>query len=256
MNAHLTSAALYTRVKVRLARGRLRRLKGRIRPAGVGHSPLPLAVTPVAGRSLLLRPPQLSDADRYAAVLLAHADDLADQHPQPAGSTDPWSADEALLSWTDRLLTERAQARRGERFVELLLLSGQLVGEVSARIDHGTSSADLTLWVDAPAADGVSSRLVAERGMALFLLHIGQAAHPPRRYFSEVPERVEPATGDEPATGGELDRGALLESLGFHREGRLLDSRLYRGRPAAHDIWVAHDTDVFRRNLQAILDQA
>ncbi|SDI99725.1 hypothetical protein SAMN05444157_1195 [Frankineae bacterium MT45] len=253
MNPQLSTAGRYARVRLRRARGRLRRLKRQILPSNTGHSQL--SPTSVGGSTLLLRPPLLGDVDRFAARLLAHTDELAEQHPQPAGRPDRWSQEEALLTWTDRMLAERAEARRGERVVELLLLTagealGELVGEVSARIDGGTSSADLTLWVDSRGVGGASSQVVAERGMALFLLHIAASDRPPSRYFGEVPVLA------EPAAAGELDRGALLAVLGFHCEGRLIDSRLHRGRPASHDVWVAHDSAEFRRNLQANLDRS
>ncbi|BAH54040.1 GNAT family N-acetyltransferase [Rhodococcus opacus] len=172
----------------------------------------------VAGHSLALRPPRLSDASSWREIRLRDKQMIESFW---VTSELNWTERHTDVSWVRECLQMRRAARAGHALPLVIEIDGQFAGQCNLeRIDMYSRTAEAGIWLDSHA----SGKGNATAAGALLLDHA----------FGELAlQRVTaPIRIDNVATA----RGA--ERLGFRHEGTMSGFLDVGGRIEDHELWA------------------
>ncbi|MFI9508319.1 GNAT family N-acetyltransferase [Nocardia sp. NPDC052566] len=178
----------------------------------------------LAGRSVLLRPPELADFAAWRQIRLR---DRAYIEPYWYSSPLDWAARHTGKLWVRECSMIRADARAGRRLSLAIEVDGAFAGQIElGSLDKPVGSAEMGIWVDARVArHGIGALAVA------MLLDYGFGSAGLRRITAPIsPENIG------------ATRGA--EVVGFRHEAlmaRYFDSG---GARRDHDLWAVIRADV------------
>lgn len=221
-------AQVLVRLGVRMVRSAIRT---RLAPATDWQ--LPLGPVRVAGSELLLRPPALGDADQWVVLRLRNQRRLQSWFPVARS----WADGNTPLHWAEICHHSRAAARRGAARPRVVLIDGRMRGQWGVdAVDLGTSSGELSFWLDSGTGGHELSRAVC----AMVCLDAFTCAAPLERLVAPVPVDNRAAS-------------ATLQGAGFTAEGTLRQYRVAESVRADHWMWVLHRSPETIAALRALV---
>lgn len=224
----LPVAQALLRLGVRMVRSAVRT---RLAPATDWQ--LPLGPLRVAGFDALLRAPVLDDADQWVSLRLRNQRRLERWFPV----VGEWADAHTPLHWAEICQRSRAAARRGAARPRVVLIDGRMRGQWGVdAVDFGTSSGELSFWLDSGAGGHELSRAVC----AMVCLDAFTCAAPLERL-------VAPVSVDNRAAS------AVLQRAGFTEEGTLRRYRVAGSVRTDHRMWVLHRSPATIAALRAIV---
>ena len=144
----------------------VRSARGLLRPAPGWDASL--GPVEVDGAVVALRPPRLADGPAWRSARLRLRAELEPWWP----THRDWAEEHTDLEWAAWCTGVRAAARRGLAQPFVVLVDGELRGQVGVdAIDRGTGAGELSVWLDAAA---VPAR-TADVAVALVCRQIGRA---------------------------------------------------------------------------------
>lgn len=181
------------------------------------HPGWPAVLGPLVVRAgtVVLRPPRLSDGPVWSRIRMRDRAHLENWEPTAPGS---WDELNGTFAWLSYCWSMRAHARRGESLPFVIVVDGELVGQITVGniVRGGLRSAWIGYWV---AAHRV--RLgVASAAVALVVDHVFGAAGLHRLEATVQPENIASVR--------------VLTRLGFREEG------LFRRYLSVRGIWRDH----------------
>lgn len=169
---------------------------------GGRHPGWPVRLGPigVAAGVLELRPPRLFDASAWSRIRIRERSHLENWEPSAPGS---WEERNGVLAWPSQWSALRSLARRGQTLPFMILVDGQVAGQVTVgNILRGSlRSAWVGYWVDSEVTGGG----VATAATALAVDHSFRAAGLHRIEATVRPENQASVR--------------VLTKLGFRQEG-------------------------------------
>ncbi|WP_460869233.1 GNAT family N-acetyltransferase, partial [Rhodococcus aerolatus] len=224
------------RTGLAVARVAPRRVRRALDRRGLPGWDAPLGPVRVDDALVTLRTPRLTDAAAWRAERLALRAELEPWWPVRRS----WDADHDGLAWTGWCTAARAAARRGLAHPFVLLVDGELRGQVGVdAVDLGTSTGELSFWVDTAAVP----RGTAAVALALVALRALQSPVAVRRLVAPVA-----VTNPRP--------GRTLARLGFTPEVTLREYRATSAGRTDHVVHTLHAGPGTLEHLRSVVHEA
>lgn len=182
----------------------------------------PLGPVLLGAAELVLRAPELADAEAWRVQRLAERDRLQPWFPVEGD----WDRAHTPLVWAEQVVGLRAAARLGRARPRVALLDGRLVGQVGVdAVDWGNATGELSAWV----CEHPLGLQFARLAVALVSLDALTGPAPLDRLLA-------------PVAVGNRAPGLVLAGVGFRREAVLRRYRETGSGRADHEVWVLHRT--------------
>lgn len=192
-------------------------------PVDVDLSRLTLGPIDTGACTVRLRPPRLSDAERWRTLRLR---DRASIEPYWSSSPLTWEQRHSPRRWARECLVAWADMRAGRGYAGVVEIDGQLAGQLGFQVlDAAAGVVEITCWIESRWA---GHRVMSRIGLAL-RDHLVTALG--------VTRIVAPISVDNAGAAG------FARALGFRREAVMVLSLDAGGSPRDHALWAFSGTD-------------